>query len=60
MIPYMDSPNHQIGLGPNNARANDAFFRLAGALNSKPNLDLPRTFDDFTRELDAIYNGIKH
>jgi multiple sugar transport system substrate-binding protein len=60
MIPYMDSPNHQTGLGPNNANANAAFFKLASTLYSKPDLDLTLTFDDFTKELNAIFNNNKH
>src|SRR5512139_759981 len=42
MIPNLDAPNHELGLGTNNAKANDAFAKLGGDLRSNANLDVDK------------------
>lgn len=54
MIPFLDAPNHELGL-PNNAKANDAFAKLGGDLRSNDKLDVAKRIADFIVELDAIY-----
>ncbi len=54
MIPFLDAPNHELGL-PNNAKANDAFAKLGGDLRTNDKLDVAKRIADFIVELDAIY-----
>ena len=54
MIPFLDAPNHELGL-PNNAKANDAFAKLGGDLRTNDKLDVAKRVADFIVELDAIY-----
>jgi len=54
MIPYLDAPNHELGL-PNNAKANDAFAKLGSALRASGDLDLEKTYADFVKQLNQIY-----
>jgi multiple sugar transport system substrate-binding protein len=56
MIPYLDAPNHELGL-PNNAKANDAFIALGADLRSSPDLDLDARFEKLASDLDLIYAG---
>jgi multiple sugar transport system substrate-binding protein len=54
MIPFMDIPNHQAGLGPNNNKANTAFTKFGSDIKSNPNLDMDKRITDFVAELDKI------
>lgn len=54
MIPYLDAPNHELGL-PNNAKANDAFTKLGGDMRSNGTLNMDTRIADFITELDGIY-----
>jgi hypothetical protein len=54
MIPFMDVPNHELGL-PNNAKANDAFNKLGGDLRTNGKLDVDKRLAEFKDELNKIY-----
>ena len=53
MIPYLDVPNHQLGV-PNNAKSNDAWLKLGSDLRSTPGLDVNKRIDQFITEWNAI------
>jgi len=55
MIPFLDAPNHELGL-PNNAKANDAFNKLGGDFRSNDKLDLDTRITQFIDELNQIYS----
>lgn len=54
MIPYLDAPNHELGL-PNNTPSNDAFNKLGGDLRSNPKLDVAKRIEEFITELNGLY-----
>ncbi len=54
MIPYMEIPDHELGL-PNSARANEAWFGFGSELRSDPNLDVDARIRQFLLDLTAIY-----
>lgn len=54
MIPFLDAPNHELGL-PNNSKANDAFAKLGSDLRSNANLDVEKRIQEFINELNQIY-----
>jgi multiple sugar transport system substrate-binding protein len=53
MIPYMDVPNHQLGL-PNNNKSNVAWNKLGSDLKSNAKLDVDKRLTDFVNEWNAI------
>jgi multiple sugar transport system substrate-binding protein len=55
MIPLMDIPNHQAGLGPNNNKANDAFTKFGSDIKSNDKLDMDKRIADFVTEIDKIF-----
>jgi multiple sugar transport system substrate-binding protein len=55
MIPFLDAPNHELGL-PNNSKANDAFNKLGGDMRSNDKLDMDQRIADFETELNQIYS----
>jgi multiple sugar transport system substrate-binding protein len=57
MIPYLDAPNHELGLGVNNTAANTAFSTLGADFTSNDSLDIDQRTDDFIVELDAIMHA---
>jgi multiple sugar transport system substrate-binding protein len=54
MIPFMDGPNHELGLGPNNTKAEQAWQALGSDLRSNDKLDVDKRIADFIKEHDAI------
>jgi multiple sugar transport system substrate-binding protein len=54
MIPFLDAPNHELGL-PNNSKANDAFTKLGTDLRSNATLDVDKRIEEFIAELNQIY-----
>jgi multiple sugar transport system substrate-binding protein len=54
MIPFLDAPNHELGL-PNNAKANDAFAKFGTDLRTNPDLDVDARTDELIAELNQIY-----
>lgn len=57
MIPYLDAPNHELGLGTNNTEANTAFATLGSDFRSNDDLDVDKRIEDFIQELDAILHA---
>jgi multiple sugar transport system substrate-binding protein len=55
MIPFLDAPNHELGL-PNNIKANDAFARFGTDLRTNPDLDVDARIDELIAELNQIYS----
>lgn len=53
MIPYLDVPDHQLGL-PNNNAANAVLLKLGSDLRSNPNLDVDKRLADFMTEFNAV------
>jgi multiple sugar transport system substrate-binding protein len=54
MIPFLDAPNHELGL-PNNAKSNDAFTKFGSDLRSNANMDVDKRIQELTDELNADY-----
>jgi multiple sugar transport system substrate-binding protein len=55
MIPYLDAPNHELGL-PNNAKANTALGTFGSDLRTNANLDVDARIDQLIDELNQIYS----
>ena len=55
MIPFMDIPNHQAGLGVNNNKANAAFTKFGSDIKSNDKLNMDTRIADFVAELDKIF-----
>ena len=53
MIPYLDAPNHQLGL-PNNNKSNTAWQTLGSDLQTNDKLDVDKRVADFITEWNAI------
>jgi multiple sugar transport system substrate-binding protein len=56
MIPFLDAPNHELGL-PNNSRAVDAFRVFGSDLRSNENLDVDARLQKLIDDLNLIYSG---
>jgi multiple sugar transport system substrate-binding protein len=54
MIPYLDAPNHELGL-PNNLKANDAFKKIGSDFRTNAELDVDARIAAFIEELNQIY-----
>jgi multiple sugar transport system substrate-binding protein len=55
-IPFMDIPNHQLGL-PNQAKALDLWNSFGQGLRTQPVPDLDAAIADFIAKLDQIYKS---
>ncbi|HTP06879.1 MAG TPA: extracellular solute-binding protein [Anaerolineae bacterium] len=54
MIPFMDVPNHELGL-PNNAKSNDALAKFWSDLMSNPKLNVDQRIQQLIDELNKDY-----
>jgi multiple sugar transport system substrate-binding protein len=54
MIPYMDVPNHELGL-PNNAKSNDALAKFWSDMLTNGNLDVDKRIQQLIDELNKDY-----
>jgi multiple sugar transport system substrate-binding protein len=54
MIPYMDVPNHELGL-PNNNKSNDAFTQFGSDLRSNAKLDVDKRIQQLIDDLNKDY-----
>jgi multiple sugar transport system substrate-binding protein len=54
MIPFLDAPNHELGL-PNNAKSNDALAKFWSDMSSNPNLDVEARLQQLVDELNTSY-----
>ncbi|HEY6072644.1 MAG TPA: extracellular solute-binding protein [Anaerolineales bacterium] len=53
MIPFLDAPNHQLGL-PNNNKSNTAWQTLGSDLQTNDKLNVDTRVEDFIKEWNAI------